>query len=476
MVESNRILVIDDDKGIRDAYKSILNPKENSKILEKSRHLFQQTTNDLGQRINVQYDVVFAENGTQGIQAVESSMQDNKRFALAFIDMKMPGLNGVQTTKKIWSIDNDIKIVIVTAFSEFSPEDINKETGRDDIFYLRKPFVREEITQFAKTLIYQRRLEEKRYQLEQHLKTTNDVLQTLNTNLEKKVKDQALLIVQAEKMATVGMLAAGIAHEINNPIAFVNGNFAALKKYLRKLKGLIEIHDRLEADCREKMLDPPNPIFRELTNYKVNNKIDFITEDLDQLIDESMQGTERVSKIVRDLNNFSRVDQADYKAVDINEAIETTLTIIWNELKGHVTLKKEYGALPLVKCFPQKMSQVFMNILINASQAIEGKGVIKITTKLSAKGSMGRDQHAVIAISDTGKGISDEEVKHIFDPFYTTKPEGKGTGLGLSIVYDIIKAHNGFVEVDSNVGNGSEFKISIPVCGPLSDKYNKKLI
>ncbi|MBI5639684.1 MAG: GHKL domain-containing protein, partial [Nitrospirae bacterium] len=185
-------------------------------------------------------------------------------------------------------------------------------------------------------------------------------------------------------------------------------------------------------------------------------KIDFITEDLGNLIRESLDGAERIKKIVQDLKSFSRVDEAEQKMADINAGLESTINIVWNELKYKATVKKEYGDIPLTKCNPGQLNQVFMNLLVNAAHAIESQGDIGIRT-------WSEEDSIFVSISDTGCGIPAEKINRIFEPFYTTKEVGKGTGLGLSIAYDIVKKHSGEIKVQSEVGKGTTFTINIPV-------------
>ena len=185
-------------------------------------------------------------------------------------------------------------------------------------------------------------------------------------------------------------------------------------------------------------------------------EINYILEDIGPLIKESLDGAERVKKIVENLKTFSRIDQTDYKHADINECIESTLNIISNEIKYKATVEKEYGNIPSTKCYPQQLNQVFMNLLINAAQAIEKQGTIKIKT-------WNGDEVIKISISDTGCGVPEEKLEKIFDPFFTTKEVGKGTGLGLSICYEIIKKHDGNITVDSEAGQGTTFTVQIPV-------------
>jgi len=253
-------------------------------------------------------------------------------------------------------------------------------------------------------------------------------------------------MLQREKMASVGQLAAGVAHEINNPVGFVTSNLATLARYIDRLTEFIARQDRaVGSDQRE-----------ELQAARKELKIDYISEDARDLIRESLDGTDRVSAIVRGLKSFSRVDEARLQAADINECLEATLNIVWNELKYKASVTKEYGDLPRTVCNPQQLNQVFMNFLVNAAQAIDKQGEIRISTRQT--GNM-----ILVSFADTGCGIAPENLSRIFEPFFTTKEIGKGTGLGLSISYDIIKKHGGDIEVESEPGCGTTFTVKIPV-------------
>lgn len=461
-MNNNKIIVIDDDEGIRETYLGIFTPDEESDVLSRGRSLFDGEDAPKKAAPTLVYDISLAENGTKGIESVSAAKKNGVPFSVAFIDMKMPGLNGAETSQKIWKIDPDIKIVIVTAYSEYAPEDIIAVTGRDDLFYLRKPFNHEEILQFARALTNEWNLERKRDILEAQLKQANEALADMNENLKEKVQKQAAMIVQAEKMASVGLLAAGVAHEINNPIAFINSNLSAVKTYFKKIIGLYEKFKEIELFLKE--LNTPRAVglLADLAEFKSKHKIEMIFEDIEDLADESLDGIGRVKTIVKDLKTFSRIDEAELKAVDINAAIDTTLNMVKNEFKYKAEVEKHYGDLPQVVCYPQKISQVFMNLLINAGQAIEAKGKIIIETQKVALGRREQDQYIGISISDTGCGIPEEHLNKLFDPFFTTKPVGQGTGLGLSIVYEIIKAHDGKIDVDSRPGEGTRFTVLLP--------------
>ena len=264
-----------------------------------------------------------------------------------------------------------------------------------------------------------------------------------------------LKVFQQEKLASIGQLAAGVAHEINNPMGFISSNLGTLGKYVDRMGEYIAILSTALADCT-------NDAARAgMDEQRKRLKIDYLFEDCPQLIAESQDGAQRVRKIVQDLKSFSRVDEVDQKHADINECIDSTINIAWNEIKYVATLTKEYGDIPPVLCYPQQLNQVFMNLLVNAAHAIEGQGEIKVHTWQEG-------DTVCASVSDSGCGISDENQKRIFEPFFTTKQVGKGTGLGLSISYDIIKKHHGEIIVESEVGKGTTFTVILPVNAALA--------
>lgn len=467
MQTNNRILIIDDDPGIRDAYRAILEPTETNDVRSKGAALFGEPTDNPG-TIKERYTLTVAERGDQGTAAVEESLRQKRPFAMAFIDMMMPGMDGAETAHMIWRLDPRIKITIVTAYSEHTPDDIIRVTGRHDLFYLRKPFNPEEIRQFARALTHAWNLEWERSRLSDQLKMANARLADMNRNLEKKVQDQTALLVQSEKMASIGILAAGVAHEINNPISYVNGNLSALKKYGHNIVDLLHAYRHLEAGiqhCGDAHLCKQ---VEEIRQFKASESIDYILGDMDALVEESLEGVNRVRKIVMDLKTFSRIDDTESAAIDINACLDVTLNIIGNEIKNHAEVIKAYEALPEIIGYPQKISQVFMNILVNAAKAIATKGQIHITTHHVKAGRRKSDGRVVVTIADNGVGIPKGLLGKIFDPFFTTKPVGQGTGLGLSISYDIIKAHGGSIRVQSEEGHGTSFTIALPVAPPLT--------
>ena len=243
-------------------------------------------------------------------------------------------------------------------------------------------------------------------------------------------------------MAAIGQLAAGVAHEINNPIGFVNSNLGSLKNYTGQLIDLLERSRKGEASEAD----------------FVAADFDYLKRDIDDLLHESRDGLERVKKIVADLKDFSHVDQSEWQEADLNAGIESTLNVVWNELKYKAEVVREFGDLPRIPCVAAQINQVVMNLLVNAAHAIDGRGTITVRT--------GHDtREAWIEIADTGRGIPANVMQRIFEPFYTTKPVGKGTGLGLSLSYDIVKKHGGRIEVSSQIGIGTTFRVTLPLHG-----------
>jgi PAS domain S-box-containing protein len=285
-------------------------------------------------------------------------------------------------------------------------------------------------------------IDESRGNVQLTLKKLEEAYEELKTSQSK--------ILRQEKMASIGQLAAGVAHEINNPIAFIMSNLRTLDKYLQRLTDFIQAQSEVI-----KSLNDADSI-KKLKKKRKELKLDYVIDDIKGLITESLEGSERVQKIVRELNCFSRMDEEEYRDADINECVESALNIVWNELKYKSTLKKDYGNLSLLKCYPRQIEQIFVNLLINAIQAIEEQGEIKIKT-------WEEDGSIWIAISDTGRGIPQDDFNKVFEPFFTTKDAGKGTGLGLSIIYEIVQKHKGEITFESKAGKGTTFTIKIPI-------------
>ncbi|HEU0188932.1 MAG TPA: ATP-binding protein [Gallionella sp.] len=275
--------------------------------------------------------------------------------------------------------------------------------------------------------------------------------------LIKKLETAHNQLLQSEKMASIGQLAAGVAHEINNPIGYVNSNLGSLGQYVEKLIGITEAYERTESGLSASLLR------EEILALKREADWEYLKKDVRDLISESVEGIARVKRIVQDLKDFSHVDQAEWQFADLHKGIDSTLNIVHSEIKYNAEVVKEYGIIPEVECMVSQINQVFMNMLINASHAIGEGNQGKITIRTGAENDM-----VWIEFADTGKGIAQENLKRIFDPFFTTKPVGKGTGLGLSLAYGIIEKHHGRIEVESEAGKGALFRVILPVKQPCA--------
>ena len=266
--------------------------------------------------------------------------------------------------------------------------------------------------------------------------------------LISKLEEAHTQLLQSEKMASIGQLAAGVAHEINNPVGFVNSNLASLKRYVGDLFKLIDAYEVQEKELSD-------VIREDIGHIKKEVDLAFLREDIDDIFSESIEGLQRVIRIVKDLKDFSHVDQSERQWASLEDGLDSTLNIVANELKYKADIIKDYGAVSDIECEPFQLNQVFLNLLVNAGHAIEGRGTITLRTR--------QNQESIwIEIEDTGKGIPAENLSRIFDPFFTTKPVGVGTGLGLSLSYGIVKKHGGRLEVQSQVGQGTLFRMILP--------------
>ncbi len=278
--------------------------------------------------------------------------------------------------------------------------------------------------------------------------TSRQQKRELELTLENLKLAQSQLI-QSEKMASVGVLTAGIAHELNNPINFVSGNVFPLQRDLDEVFSILEEYD--EAIRKNKLAG----FFTEVEALKEKIEFSFLIKEIFSLLKGIEEGANRSSEIIKGLRSFSRLDDEMCQFYDIHEGIDSSLVLLQNKIKDKINVRKDYGDFDGLECFPSKLNQVIMNIITNSIQAMDGEGELFIQTVSSAIGIK-------IIIKDNGKGMTPEVKEHIFDPFFTTKDVGQGTGLGLSISYGIIEKHNGNIDVISEPGKGTEFIISLP--------------
>ena len=359
---------------------------------------------------------------------------EKEEVSMVLTDWMMPKMDGIALCRKIREVEHNSYTYIIFLTAKDLKSDCVKglDAGADD--YMIKPVDPEE--------------------LEARIRCGQRIIE-----LEDRMRQSQAQLLQSEKMAAIGQLSAGVAHEINNPTGFVSSNLKTLSEYQKDLGELLERYRGLSR----KVADEATAVIpaalveeaRKIIEMESEKDLDFILEDTADLIVESREGIERIKKIVLDLKEFSHPGDNRLKYTDINAGIESTLNVVWNELKYKAKVRKDLGQIPKVKCFPQKLNQVFMNLLVNAAQAMETEGEINIRTRE-------KEGFVEIEISDTGCGIPEENLTRIFDPFFTTKEVGKGTGLGLNVVYNIVKEHKGTIDVESKVGEGTTFRIRIP--------------
>jgi signal transduction histidine kinase len=363
----------------------------------------------------------------------------NQPIDLVLVDIRLPGRSGLELLKELKADYPDLAIIMATGTDDYQVALQCLALGADD--YLIKPFNALRVLISVRNALGKQALSLANQAYQQELE------KTLFEKTEK-IKASQTLLIQQEKLAAIGQLAAGVAHEINNPLGFITSNLSTLRKYAERLTEYLacvdEIIPALPKALQEKL--------------KANNrrfKLDALLEDLPELVADSLEGTDRIKKIVQGLKCFSRTDSETPAPVDINECLESAITIVWNEIKYNAKLERELGDLPPVHGYMQQLAQVFMNLLVNASHAITGQGVIRINSRLAG-------ERVEISITDNGCGIPEANLVKIFDPFFTTKEPGKGTGLGMSIVREIIDKHGGTIAVTSGIGHGTEFVISLP--------------
>ncbi len=364
-------------------------------------------------------------------------------FALVITDMQMPGLSGIELLRKITEHYEDTAVIIVSGIARTQRVMDAIRVGASD--YLIKPCDLDVLTISVERALERRMLLRNARRYKQDLEYRNAELARQKTEMERLQAQ----VLQAEKMASLGQLAAGVAHELNNPAGFIYSNIDLLKGYIERLRSCLSDYDRLAL--------PPEAAAR-ISAIKKEIDYDHIVADLGSILSDCYVGAERIRDVVQNLRLFSRLDEPALTPVDLHEGIESTVRLLSEYYKsGRISLIRNYGELPRVNCYGAQLNQVWMNLLVNAAQAIGSvEGEVQITTRCEGPA-------VLVSFTNSGPGISPEQLTKIFDPFFTTKPIGEGTGLGLSISHGIIQRHGGKIEVESPPGRGTTFTISLPV-------------
>jgi signal transduction histidine kinase len=395
------------------------------------------------------YRVAIAKSGEAALQRLQSYQPD-----LILLDVMMPGIDGFETCQRLKAdpVTRNIPVIFMTALSDSVDKVKGLSLGAVD--YITKPIQHEEA--LARIRIHLQ-LRDAQKRLEQNTTELSHALEHL--------KQTQVHLVQSEKMSSLGQLVAGLAHEINNPINFIAGNLQPAQEYIQDLMTFLELY----RECH------PQPHFK-IQAWMDEVDVEYLAEDLPRLFSSMKLGSDRIRELVLSLRNFSRLDEATSKPVDIHEGLESTLLILQHRLKASpdhpgIQVLRKYGQLPLIDCYPSQLNQVFMNILSNAIDALEERDQQRTPDQIRSNPSTIRistevlpNQAIAIHITDNGSGIEERLCGRLFEPFFTTKPIGKGTGLGLSISYQIVvEKHGGKISCQSRPGQGATFVIEIPM-------------
>jgi signal transduction histidine kinase len=400
------ILVVDDEKLVRQATCTILSSQG--------------------------YACLQAESADQAWKLLQSAP-----VTLCLLDISMPETSGLEFLEKIRPDFPELPVIIQSSNNDLEMAGACLNLGVDD--YLIKPVRSERLLISVQNVLEQTRwlTDKKFYHQELERKLVEQKQQILQA--------QALLL-QQEKLAAIGQVAAGVGHEINNPIGYITSNLNALKKYFDRFAQMnTDLSDLQAALDTEKQAQLKDILHRA--------KFNLLRDDAPELIDDCLDGVNRLKKIAQGLKSFARTDTDEAVEINVQECLENAITMVWNELKHKAELVRDYGECPPITGYPQQLSQVFMNILVNAAHAIESRGVISVS--ISAN-----DEAVRVSIHDNGCGIAPENLDKIFEPFFTTKPAGQGTGLGMSIVKDIVDKHAGTIRVESTLGSGTQVFMS----------------
>ena len=456
---NRRILLIDDTPSIHEDFRKILMPpmEQNAALDEMESALFGEAAKPQAPP----FELDSAYGGQEGLQLLCTAMQQARPYALAFVDMRMPqGWDGAQTMEELWKVDPDLQVVVCTAYSDYSWEELlSRLKAHDRLLILKKPFDNIEVQQMANTLAAKwdmaRRARLKTGHLEQLVEQRTEALTLASQALQQEIDERKQLqsqLIQSEKLASLGQLAAGVAHEINNPVGFVTSNLGTLESDFKQLQRMLDAYQQAEAALA------PGDCLEQLSALRNELDLDFLKEDIPILIRESKDGIGRVTQIVKDLKNFSRVDNDEqWQWANLQQGIDSTLNIVASELKHKADVIKHYQPLPEIECLASQINQVVMNLVINAAQAM-GPERGTITLSHGVEGD-----RVWLEVADNGCGIAPHSLQKIFDPFFTTKPVGEGTGLGLSLSYGIVKKHHGDISVSSEVGRGTTFRVVLPI-------------
>lgn len=477
---NRRILLIDDMPAIHQDFRKILQPDVPTKLdLDACKAaLFREES----QPAATYFELDSAYQGQEGVAKVCESLEARRPYAMAFVDMRIPpGWDGVETIQQIWQKDPRLQIVICTAYSEHSWHEVLKRLDvQDRLLILKKPFDNVEVYQLANALTAKWEMTQQAIlelsRLEEAVRTRTREIRMTNEALQAEITERKLLesqLVHAQKMESIGQLAAGIAHEINTPIQYIGDNIRFLQECFRVFHSLHASHLTLIAAGKKGTMTPELAIQADAAVQEAD--IEYILEETPKAILQSLEGIAHVSRIVQAMKHFSHPGGTEKTPTDINVAISSTITVAHNEWTHVAEVLTDFDPnLPMVPCLPGDFNQVILNLIVNAAHAIKDapktgteKGVITVSTRHQGR-------RIEIRIQDTGTGIPTAVRSRIFDPFFTTKEIGKGTGQGLSIAHSIIvEKHGGQIQFETEMGRGTTFILHLPLYDEMGRSTNR---
>lgn len=408
-LQKDRILIVEDSPTVRKVFAAWLAPK-----------------------------FVCVEAGSFDEAVLELKRDD---FAVVITDIIMPGMSGIELLRRILTDFPETMVVVVSGVSR--PQRVLDALRLGAFDYLIKPCEADVLGITVERALERRNLLVRARRQQEALKAQNKEL----TQQKRQLERLQSAVIQHEKMASLGQLAAGVAHELNNPVGFVYANLEMLNTYVNDLMRLIRSYDPAGA--------PPSGTEIEALKQEIGYPL--ILQDIVSMLADCREGSDRIREIVENLRTFSRIDEAEYKQTDIHEGIDSTIRLLPQYFSsGSIRLIRKYVELPLIGAFSGPLNQVWMNLLVNAAQAVgTSKGEVRIESRCD-------DENVSVTISDTGGGIAVQHLTRIFDPFFTTKPIGEGTGLGLSISFGIVERHGGNITVESRLKHGTSFEVRLP--------------
>jgi len=459
---NRRVLLIDDNVDIHQDYHKILASTRDHEIDALERALFGEEP-DTGCD-EVEFELESAYSGLEGVESARRARDSGSPYAMAFVDMRMPpGIDGLETSRRLFALDPEIQVVICTAYSDHSWEEIHEVLGNDErLFILKKPFDVVEVRQLVHALTEKwardreatvriRTLVDSGRGYEARLRQAREDLHKADEERQR----MELELLQAQKLEALGRLASGVAHELNTPIQFVGDNAAFLRDGYKDLIEVIEAYRSLVERAARPDLD------QEATRIAEEADLEYLTSEVDSSLDAIAAGLDRVAHVVAAMRAFAHSGSSEFRPVDLNAALSQTLVVARSEYKQVADVETDFSDIPLVTCRIGDLNQVFLNLVVNAAHAIQqagrDRGKIRVRTGHS-------DDWVVVTISDDGCGIPVEVQDKVFDPFFTTKEVGKGTGQGLAIARSIVvERHHGRLWFETELGKGTTFHLAVPV-------------